>query len=52
MYVYDCNDILTTDMKNGSDKEIIRAFADLTEDIKRCRINPGLNFIDNEAYAA
>ena len=26
MYVYDCNAILTTAMKNGSDKEIIQAF--------------------------
>ena len=35
MYVYDCNAILTTDMNNISDKEIIQAFIYLTEDFKK-----------------
>ena len=52
MYVYDCNAILTADMKNRSDKEIIWAFSDLTEDLKRRGINPGFHFMDNEAYKA
>ena len=34
MYVYDCNTILMTEMKNRSDKEIIWAFTELTEDLK------------------
>ena len=32
MHVYHCNAILTTEMKNRSNKEVIRAFKDLTED--------------------
>ena len=39
-------------MKNISDKEMIRAFTSLTEDFKIRGINPGLHFIDNEAYIA
>ena len=34
MYVYDCNAILTAEIKNRSDKEMIREFAELTEDLK------------------
>ena len=30
---------------------MIRAFAELTEDFKSRRINPGLNIMDNEASA-
>ena len=41
MYVYGCNATLTTAMKNRSDKEMIRAFTELTEDLKSRRINPG-----------
>ena len=48
MYVYDCNAILTTAMKNISDKEMIIAFASLTEDLKIRGINPGFHFMDNE----
>ena len=50
MYVYDCDAILTKDMKNISDKGVIRAFIDLTEDLKRRGINPGFHIMDNEAY--
>ena len=52
MYVYDCNTILTTSMKNRIDKEMIQAFTELTEDLKRCGINPGFHFMDNEASTA
>ena len=52
MYVYNCNAILTTAMKNISNKEIIRSLTDLTEDLKCHGINPGFHFIDNEAYIA
>ena len=49
MYMYGCNAILTTAMKNRSDKEMIRAFTSLTEDLKSLGINPGFHFMDNEA---
>ena len=52
MYVYDCNAILTTEMKNGSDKEMIRDSTSLTEDLKRRGINQGFHFMDNEAYTS
>ena len=52
MYVYDCNFILTTAMKNRSDKEIIRAFSSLTEDLKSRGIHAGFHFMDNEASTA
>ena len=48
MYVYDCNATLTTAMKNRSDKEMIQAFTELTEDLKIRRINQGFHFMDNE----
>ena len=34
MYVYYCNAIVTTATKNRNDKEMIRAFTELTEDLK------------------
>ena len=52
MYVYDCNGILTTAVKNRSDKEMIRAFTSLTEDLKILGIHPGFHFMDNEASTA
>ena len=52
MYVYDCNTILTTEMKNRSDKEIIRDFTSLTEYLKIRGINTGFHFMDNEASTA
>ena len=52
MYVYDCNVILTTLMKNISDKEMVQAFTYLTEDLKNCGINSGFHFMDNEASTA
>ena len=52
MYVYACNPILTTAMKNRSDKETIRDFTSLTEDLKSRGINPGFHFMENEAYTA
>ena len=48
MYVYNCNAILTIAMKNRSDKEMIQALTDLTEDLKICGTNPGFHFMDNE----
>ena len=39
-------------MNNRSDKDTIRAFTSLTEDFKNRIINPGFNFMDNEAYTA
>ena len=52
MYVYDCNVILTTAMKNRGNKDTITAFTSLTEDLKRRRIYPGLHFMDNKASTA
>ena len=52
MYVYDWNAILTTSMKNRSDKEMIRSFTELTEDFKRRGINPSFHIMDNEAYTS
>ena len=52
MYLYDCNAILTTATKNRSDKEMIRAFKDLTEDLKILGTKPGFHFIDNELSTA
>ena len=34
MYVYDYNSILTMEIKNRSDKEIIRAFAEFSKSLK------------------
>ena len=39
-------------MKNRSDKETIRDFTSLTEDLKSRGINPGFHFMENEAYTA
>ena len=50
--MYDCNTTLTTATKNRSDKEMIRAFMGLTEDLKSHRINPGFHLMDNEASIA
>ena len=52
IYVYDYNTILSMAMKNRSDKEMIPAFTELTEDIKSIAINPGFHFMDNETYIA
>ena len=52
MYVYDFNVILTTTMKNRSNKEIIWVFTELTKDLKSRGINPGFNFKDNESLAS
>ena len=49
MYVYYCNYILTTSMKNISDKDTIRAFTSLTEDLKIQGINPGFHFMYNKS---
>ena len=40
MYVYNCNAILTTEMNNRSDKEMIWAFTELTTYFKSQGINP------------
>ena len=52
MYVYDCNDILTTAMKNRSDKDMIRALTYLTEDLKIWGIHQGFHFMDREVSTA
>ena len=52
MYVYDYNCILTTSMKNRSDKDMIISFTSLTEDLKIRGIHPGFHFTDNEASTA
>ena len=49
MYVYDCNFILTTAMKNRSEKDIKIAFTSLNVDLKTQGFNPGYHFMDNEA---
>ena len=48
MYVYDCNFILTTSIKNRSDKDMIRAFTSLTEYLQGLGINPCFHIMDNE----
>ena len=52
MYVYGCNAILKTVIKNKSDKEMIQDFTELTKDLKIHRINAGLYFMENEASTA
>ena len=49
IYVYDCNSILTIATKNRSDKDMIRYFTSLTEDLKTRGIHPGFHFMDNDA---
>ena len=49
MHVYDYNAILATATKNIIDKDMIRDFTSLTEDLKFFGINPGFHFIDNGA---
>ena len=49
MYVYHCNAILRKATKNRGNKEVIRAFTELTADLKSRGINPGFHFMDNEA---
>ena len=49
MYVYNSNAILTIAMKNISDKEMMRAFTSLTEDLKSRGIHPGFHYMDNES---
>ena len=39
-------------MKDRSDKDMIRAFTSLTEDLKSREIHPGFHFMDKEAYTA
>ena len=39
-------------MKSRSYKEMVRAFAEVPEDLKIRRIKPGLNFMDNEGSTA
>ena len=52
MYVYYCYAIMTTSMKNRSDREIIWALAELTKDFKIHLINLGFHFKDDEASTA
>ena len=52
MYVYDYNAILTTVMKIRSDREVIRFFTYLTEDLKIHGIDPCFNFMNNDASTA
>ena len=52
MYVYDWNVILKTAMNNRIDKEVIRAFTELSTDLKIHGINPGFNLMENKASTA
>ena len=52
MYAYDCNAVLATKLNNMSEKEMIWAFTELTEDLKRRGIKPSFGFMDNEASKA
>ena len=52
MYAYGCTAILTTEIKNRIDQEIIEDFTELTTDLKIFRINPGLHFMNNKASTA
>ena len=52
MYVYDFNSILTTEINNSSEKETIRDFKSLTEELKIRGINPGFHFMDNQESTA
>ena len=52
MCVYDYNSVLTTEMKNICDEEMVRDFIELTEDFKSCGINPGFHLMDNDASTA
>ena len=49
MYLYYCNAILTTGMNNKRKKGIIWVFKQLTTYLIMHGINPGFQFIDNEA---
>ena len=49
MYVYDCNVILTLEMKNRSDMDMIQAFTELAGDLKSCGIKLGFHLMENEA---
>ena len=46
---YDCNAILTTPMNNIIEKKMIRAFKELTTDLKSRWFDPGFHIMDNEA---
>ena len=48
MYVYYCNTILKTAMKNISEKYMILGFTSLKIDFKIREINPGLYYIDKK----
>ena len=52
MYVYIFNGILMMEMKNRSDKEMIRDFIEVSTDLKIREINPGYHFIYNESSIA
>ena len=52
MHIYGCNSILMTEMKNRSDKEMIRAFTEFITYFKSRRINPELQLMDNESPTA
>ena len=52
MYFYDCDTILTIATKNRIDKDMIRAFTSLTEDLRIRGIHPGFHFMDNEASSS
>ena len=52
MYIYDCNNILTTVLKNRSDKDMMQAFIEFNIDFKSRRINPVFHFMDKKASTA
>ena len=47
---YDCNAILTTPMNNIIEKKMIRAFKELTTDLKSRWFDPGFHIMDNETW--
>ena len=52
MHVYHCNAILTTEMKNRSNKKMIQAFKELTEDLKSRESNQGFHLMHIVASTA
>ena len=52
MYVYDCNDILTTSIKSKSDNKMIQDLKKCTTEFKIRGINLVCHFMENEASTA
>jgi hypothetical protein len=52
LYDYDSNSILSAPMKNGGDKEMVRAFYFLIQSLILRGLKPRLQRLDNEASLA